>query len=148
MLSSVFYQENYRMGGKFTWPRLSEVANYRSKVKTAILKIIDDTPLDLPITKDSPWVSSLNCIRKTKLKMHSFATLYIWFPLIRTKLTRIHTKALEGLTFSVKSRCWQNISVGSCRKSKYICIYIYNMLFQSEVYFEIKTHTYPMFRKI
>ena len=50
-------QENYRMGGKFTWPRLSEVVNYRRNVKAAILKVIEDTPLKLPITKDSPWVS-------------------------------------------------------------------------------------------
>ena len=44
------------MGGKFQWPDLSIVVDYRRRVKELILRVIDETPLTLPITMDSPWV--------------------------------------------------------------------------------------------
>ena len=44
------------MGGAFSWPSMPEVVEYRRQVREMILKIIDDTPLELPITKGSPWV--------------------------------------------------------------------------------------------
>ena len=44
------------MGGKFEWPTMKDVVEYRRQVRQQILKIIDDTPLILPITKDTPWV--------------------------------------------------------------------------------------------
>ncbi|KAJ8306303.1 hypothetical protein KUTeg_016848 [Tegillarca granosa] len=49
--------ENYRMGGSYNWPSLDEVVEYRRKVRSLILKVIQDTPLELPITMESPWVS-------------------------------------------------------------------------------------------
>ena len=45
------------MGGKFKWPKVAEVAEYRRKVRELILKLIDDTPLQLPVTPENPWVS-------------------------------------------------------------------------------------------
>ena len=50
-------QENYRMGGSYEWPTFDEVLEYKKNVREIILKLIDDMPLDLPITMDSPWVS-------------------------------------------------------------------------------------------
>ena len=47
------------MGGKFQWPSLSEVVQYRRNVRNIILRVIDASPLTLPVTMDSPWVSSL-----------------------------------------------------------------------------------------
>ena len=49
--------ENYRMGGTFRWPSMEEVFDYRERVKKVILDVIDNTPLNLPITQDSPWWS-------------------------------------------------------------------------------------------
>lgn len=49
-------QENYRMGGSYKWPLLSSVVEYRRNVRNLVLKVIHDTPLDLPITMESPWV--------------------------------------------------------------------------------------------
>ena len=49
-------QENYRMGGSFVWPTVAEVAEYRKKVRKAILDVIDNTPLELPVTQESKWV--------------------------------------------------------------------------------------------
>ena len=44
------------MGGSYKWPSVSEVLDYRRKVKEVILDVIDNTPLELPVTKDHPWV--------------------------------------------------------------------------------------------
>ena len=53
-------QENYRMGGKLRWPALAEVVKYRGRVRKLILDLIEATPLQLPITQDSAWVSTLH----------------------------------------------------------------------------------------
>ena len=45
------------MGGAFKWPDLEEVVEYRKKVKETVLSVIDNTPLQLPVTQESPWVS-------------------------------------------------------------------------------------------
>ena len=45
------------MGGKFKWPRVEDVAEYRHNVKELLLGTIDSTPLQLPVTMESPWVS-------------------------------------------------------------------------------------------
>ena len=50
-------QENYRMGGSFQWPNVHDVLSYRDKVRGVIDDVIDNTPLQLPVTHDSPWVS-------------------------------------------------------------------------------------------
>nr|QTC10020.1 conA [Conus imperialis] len=47
--------ENYRMGGSYKWPSVEEIVEYRRNVRNIILKLIVDTPLQLPITMDSPW---------------------------------------------------------------------------------------------
>ena len=44
------------MGGKFVWPSVSEVAEYRKIVRQVILNIIENTPLELPVTQESKWV--------------------------------------------------------------------------------------------
>jgi hypothetical protein len=46
------------MGGSYNWPSVEEVMDYRRTVKNIIIKMIQDTPLVLPITKESPWVCS------------------------------------------------------------------------------------------
>ena len=51
------FQENYRMGGAYEWPPLADVVEYRRKVRDVVVNIIKDTPLQLPITMDSKWVS-------------------------------------------------------------------------------------------
>ena len=53
-------QENYRMGGSFVWPTVAKVAEYRKKVRKAILDVIDNTPLELPVTQESKWVRWTN----------------------------------------------------------------------------------------
>ena len=41
----------------YAWPSVEETKAYRQKVKACVLKVIDDTPFSIPITKESPmWV--------------------------------------------------------------------------------------------
>jgi hypothetical protein len=44
------------MGGEFIWPTVAETKEYRLKCKNLINSIIDRTPLELPVTPESPWV--------------------------------------------------------------------------------------------
>ena len=55
------------MGGKFQWPKLSDVVDFRRKVKHVVLGVIDKTPLQLPITQDSPWVSAFSHVTLTNI---------------------------------------------------------------------------------
>lgn len=47
--------EHYRMGGNYKWPTVEETKEFRAKVRNLIYKVIDRTPLELPVTWDSPW---------------------------------------------------------------------------------------------
>ncbi len=51
------------MGGSFQWPSVHDVLSYRDKVRGVIDNVIDNTPLQLPVTHDSPWVSEcMECV--------------------------------------------------------------------------------------
>lgn len=58
MILSVNFKEHYRMGGNYKWPTVEQTKQYRAKVRDLINKVIDRTPLTLPVNWDSPWVSS------------------------------------------------------------------------------------------
>lgn len=45
------------MGGSYQWPSLEHVVQFRLKVRNVIRKVIEDTPLELPVTQESKWVS-------------------------------------------------------------------------------------------
>ena len=55
------------MGGLFKWPSVHDVLVYRNEVRQLVLDVIDKTPLQLPVTEDSPWVVD-NCTITTKVK--------------------------------------------------------------------------------
>ncbi len=51
------------MGGSFQWPSVHDVLSYRDKVRGVMDGVIDNTPLQLPVTHDSPWVSEcMECV--------------------------------------------------------------------------------------
>ena len=47
------------MDGNFVWPKVSKVAEYRKKVRQTMLDVIENTPLELPVTQESKWVMTL-----------------------------------------------------------------------------------------
>ena len=63
------------MGGSYKWPSVSEVMDYRRKVKEVILDVIDNAPLELPVTQDHPWVSP--CLDYPLLLMFINYFLYV-----------------------------------------------------------------------
>ena len=66
--------EHHRMGGEYHWPSVSETREYRRRVRELINRVLDRTPLVLPVTQDSPWVS--------REKIHLVVT---WSPNITNK---------------------------------------------------------------
>ena len=44
------------MGGSYQWPSLSEVMEYRNRVREVMIEVIENAPLTLPVTMDHPWV--------------------------------------------------------------------------------------------
>ena len=59
------------MGGKFDWPTVQDVVEYRKKVRNIILNVIEREPLELPITEKSPWVCAYHS------ELESLATFMI-----------------------------------------------------------------------
>lgn len=47
--------EHYRMGGSYKWPSVEETKEFRVKIRSLIHQVIDRTPLELPVTWNSPW---------------------------------------------------------------------------------------------
>lgn len=49
------------MGGSYQWPGLAEVLEYRRQVREVVIDVIENAPLEFPITQESPWVSLTLC---------------------------------------------------------------------------------------
>ena len=48
------------MGGAFKWPTIRDVLEYRAQVREMVIDVIENAPLQLPITQEHPWVSEGN----------------------------------------------------------------------------------------
>ena len=44
------------MGGSYKWPSVDKVAEFRGDVRRLVRRVIQETPLELPVTPESPWV--------------------------------------------------------------------------------------------
>ena len=47
------------MGGDYKWPTVEQTKQFRAKVRELINKVIDRTPLTLPVNWENPWVEKL-----------------------------------------------------------------------------------------
>lgn len=54
------------MGGSYKWPTVEQTRQFRAQVREFINKVIDRTPLKLPVNWDNPWVRILVDYRKKK----------------------------------------------------------------------------------
>ncbi|XP_063412850.1 uncharacterized protein LOC134695502 isoform X1 [Mytilus trossulus] len=72
--------ENYRMGGSYKWPSVNEVMDYRRTVRNIIIKMIQDTPLVLPITKESPWWGLLMGMEHERIHLETSSVLIRQLP--------------------------------------------------------------------
>lgn len=73
--------ENYRMGGSFVWPKVWEVAQYRQKVRQAVLDVIEDTQLELPITQESRWWAVFMGLEHERVHFETSSVLIRQMPL-------------------------------------------------------------------
>ncbi|XP_071952204.1 uncharacterized protein [Antedon mediterranea] len=73
--------ENYRMGGSFQWPSLKDVVTYRLKVRKIMRKVIEETPLKLPITMKSVWWAVLLGIEHERVHIETSSVLIRQLPL-------------------------------------------------------------------
>lgn len=73
--------ENYRMGGTYQWPSLDKVIEYRRSVRNVILKVIQDTSLELPITMDSHWWALVMGIEHERIHVETSSVLIRQLPI-------------------------------------------------------------------
>ncbi|XP_052775577.1 uncharacterized protein LOC128213634 [Mya arenaria] len=72
--------ENYRMGGLYKWPELSATVEYRRQVRATVLRIIEETPLQLPITMTSPWWALLMGMEHERIHLETSSVLIRQLP--------------------------------------------------------------------
>lgn len=72
--------ENYRMGGEYKWPTVDEVMDYRRTVRNLIIQMIQDTPLVLPINKESPWWGLLMGMEHERIHLETSSVLIRQLP--------------------------------------------------------------------
>ncbi|WAR15417.1 hypothetical protein MAR_005522 [Mya arenaria] len=72
--------ENNRMGGLYKWPEVGATVEYRRQVRAAVLRIIDDTPLKLPITMASPWWALLMGMEHERIHLETSSVLIRQLP--------------------------------------------------------------------
>ncbi|XP_019645512.1 PREDICTED: ergothioneine biosynthesis protein 1-like [Branchiostoma belcheri] len=73
--------ENYRMGGSFQWPPLAEAVEFRRLVRNRVRQLIEDTPLQLPITQDSPWWAVMMGVEHEKIHIETSSVLIRQMPI-------------------------------------------------------------------
>lgn len=73
--------ENYRMGGSYKWPTMESVYAYRKKVRAIIIDKIENFPLTLPITRDSPWYALVMGTEHERIHLETSSVLIRQLPL-------------------------------------------------------------------
>ncbi len=65
----------------YNWPKLEAITEYRNKVKERVLRFIDETPLELPITWDNPfWIVLMGCEHE-RIHIETSSVLHRQMPL-------------------------------------------------------------------
>lgn len=72
--------ENYRLGGAFKWPSLEEVMKYRKQVSEVVLDVIDNAPLQLPVTMEHPWWALFMGIEHERIHLDTTSVLLTQLP--------------------------------------------------------------------
>lgn len=59
----------------YDWPEVSEVKEYRHRVRALVLKIIENAPLELPLNWQNPWWSILMGIEHERIHLETSSVL-------------------------------------------------------------------------
>ncbi len=65
----------------YDWPAVSEVFAYRDEVRRVIEKVIDEMPLQMPVTWDTPWWALLMGIEHERIHLETSSVLMRQLPL-------------------------------------------------------------------
>jgi len=68
-------------GSKYNWPKVDAVREYRQKVRSLINTLIEDLPLTLPITKESPMWVILMGIEHERIHLETSLVLHRQMPI-------------------------------------------------------------------
>lgn len=75
----------------YNWPTVSEVYDYRQKIKALVLNVIDTTPLEMPITADNPFWILIMGIEHERIHVETSSVLIRQLPLCDLKPNVIGT---------------------------------------------------------
>jgi len=75
----------------YDWPTVAEVQNYRNKLKSVILNLIDTLELSLPILWDSPWWTIMMGIEHERIHIETSSVLIRQLPIEKVKPQRLFT---------------------------------------------------------
>jgi 5-histidylcysteine sulfoxide synthase len=67
----------------YNWPGVSQVRAYRDKAKKVIIKVIEETPLQMPITWESPFWAIMMGIEHERIHLETSSVLIRQLPLDR-----------------------------------------------------------------
>ncbi len=65
----------------YQWAKVSEVRDYREKVKALVVELIKTLPMQLPITQESPWWIILMGIEHERIHIETSSVLHRQMPL-------------------------------------------------------------------
>ncbi len=75
----------------YDWPTVAEVAQYRQQVRHAVLDIIDNSPLEGPITWEHPWWAIIMGIEHERIHLETSSVL-----IRQHELSMVHSQPCLG----------------------------------------------------
>lgn len=69
----------------YDWPKISAVMDYRAKVRSAVLELIDTLPLNLPVNWESPWWPIIMGIEHERIHLETSSVLIRQHDLARVR---------------------------------------------------------------
>lgn len=79
----------------YDWPTVSEVWEYRQKVKDLVLRVIDCTPLEKPITSDNPFWIIMMGIEHERIHVETSSMLIRQLPINDVKPDVLGTRCFD-----------------------------------------------------
>ncbi|KAJ8040813.1 Ergothioneine biosynthesis protein 1 [Holothuria leucospilota] len=73
--------ENYRMGGSYKWPVISDVVEFRRKVRSVIRNVIENATFHLPVTMDNPYWALFMGMEHERIHLETSSVLIRQLPI-------------------------------------------------------------------
>lgn len=80
----------------YNWPTVKEVSEYRQEVKNLVLAVIDNMPLEMPITADNPFWMIMMGIEHQRIHIETSSVLIRQLPLKMLTTEVLGAKCIES----------------------------------------------------